>query len=189
MKSQNISYTGTEITDEETFKKLPEDLQHLLKVHNGFIAFDGGLHIRGVTDFPDWHSIQKVWFGDFALYKLFPSLNKNDIPFGQDCLGDQFILRDKRVWQLNAETDDLENLNLTLNEFLERAEENPVDFLSLEPLKKFIYEGGNLINGQLLNVYPPFCTEESANGISLKAVPMFERIGFLSDFAKQIKNL
>lgn len=186
---QLINYEGEKISDEEILLNLPEDLQNLLKETNGFVAFDGGLHVRGLVDFPEWHSIQKVWFGDFALYKLFSSLKETDIPFGQDCLGDQFILRSETVWQLNSETDELENLNLNLNEFLTEAEKNPIDFLSLQPLIRFKDEGGKIENGQLLNVYPPFCTKESENGISLKAVPMFERISFLADFAKQINSL
>lgn len=189
MKTEFINYRGKEFSDEKILAKLPEDLRVLLQMINGFIAFDGGLHVRGIIDFPEWHSLQKVWFGDFALYKIFLSLKESDIPFAQDCFGDQFILRDGTVWQLNAETDELENMNFSLNEFLANAEENPVDFLSLQPLVKFMIEGGKIENGQLLNVYPPFCTKESAEGVSLKAVPMFERISFLADFARQIKSL
>jgi hypothetical protein len=43
--------------------------------------------------------------------------------------------------------------------------------------------------GELLSVYPPFCTKESAAGVSLKAISASDRIGFLADFAKQISQL
>lgn len=189
MKSELINYLGNKISNLEILSKLPEDLQKLLHKKNGFIAFDGGLHIRGIVDFPKWHSLENVWFGDFALHKIFPNLTETDIPFGQDCFGDQFILRNETVWQLMSETGDIENLNLGINDFLMQAEENPVEFLILQPLLQFKNEGGNLENGQLLNVYPPFCTEEAKTEVSLKAIPMFERITFLADFAKQINNL
>jgi hypothetical protein len=189
MKNEPIKFQGSKISNLETFGKLPESLQMLLQQTNGFIAFDGGLHIRGIVNFPDWHSLEKVWFGDFALYKLFPNLKSSDVPFGQDCFGDQFVLRNETIWQLMAETGDLENLHLSLGEFLTRVEESPIEFLLLQPLQRFKDEGGKFENGQLLNVYPPFCTEEAKEGVSLQAIPMFERISFLADFAKQINDL
>ncbi len=189
MKEESITYKGNDLSDKEILEYLPKDLQNLLKKINGFVAFDDGLHIRGMVDSPEWHSLQSVWVGEFALHKLFSGLKESDIPFGQDCFGDQFLLRDKTVWKLNAETDEVENLGLTLKEFLAKAEENPTEFLSLQPLIKFKIEGGIIENGQLINVYPPFCTKEAENVVSLKAVPSFERINFLADFAKQIKSI
>ncbi|HXG84527.1 MAG TPA: hypothetical protein VNI84_10915 [Pyrinomonadaceae bacterium] len=35
---------------------------------------------------------------------------------------------------------------------------------------------------------PPFAAEESAHGVSLKAISMFDRIGFLADFAGQVSR-
>ncbi|MBS1797362.1 MAG: SMI1/KNR4 family protein [Acidobacteria bacterium] len=187
--SKDITFQGTEPPDEEILGKLPEELRSLLRQINGFIAFDGGLHIRGAVASPAWHSLRKVWFGDFALSELFSSLKETDVPFGQDCLGDQFVLRDGRVRRLSAETDELEDTGLTLNDFLTEAARDPIGFLSLEPLVRFRSEGGKIENGRLLNVYPPFCTKESADGISMASVPMFERIGFLADFSRRIKNI
>jgi hypothetical protein len=66
------------------------------------------------------------------------------------------------------------------------VESDPIEYLSLQPLFQFQNEGGSLQPGQLLSVYPPFCTKESANGVSLKAIPTLERITFLADFAGQI---
>jgi len=189
MNDEFVVYKGSGISDLKILEKLPESLRNFLQKTNGFIAFDGGLHIRGIVDSPDWHSLQKVWFGDFSMHTMFSSLKESDIPFGQDCLGDQYVLRDETVWQLSSETDELENLRLSLENFLTKTEENPVDFLSLQPLLKFMKEGGKLEKGQLLSVYPPFCTKESAEGISLKAIPLFDRLSFLADFARQVNGL
>src|SRR6266446_5473413 len=38
-----------------------------------------------------------------ALHRLFPALNPFDLPFGQDCTGDRFILRDGVVHRLSGE--------------------------------------------------------------------------------------
>ena len=38
----------------------------------------------------------------------------------------------------------------------------------------------------MLNVYPPFCTKEAENGVSLAAVPASERLHFLAELARQM---
>ncbi|HEX9961810.1 MAG TPA: hypothetical protein VGB00_12805, partial [Pyrinomonadaceae bacterium] len=103
MKRSKPDYAGSEITDVEILAKVPEDYRQLLTETNGFVLFDGGLHVRGAVLSPDWHSLRKVWLGDFALYKLFPAIEKTDVPFAQDCLGDQFVLRNGVVYKLDAE--------------------------------------------------------------------------------------
>lgn len=189
MERVKPDYVGSEITDTEILAKVPEDYGWLLAETNGFVLFDGGLHVRGAVLSPEWHSLQKVWFGDFALYKLFPAIEETDVPFAQDCLGDQFVLRDGVVYKLDAEVGEIDSLEVDLQTFLQQAQENPVEYLSLEPLLQFMSEGGRLELGQLLSVYPPFIAEESANGVSLRAISMFDRIGFLADFARQISSV
>ncbi len=186
MELTEITYRGPDITDQDIFGKLSEDYQNLLRQANGFIAFAGGLHVRGACLTPEWHSIRKVWLGDFALYKLYSSLNQTDAPFAQDCVGDQFILREGMVHRLRAETGELHDLQMDLQTFMRSAQDDPVEFLSLYPLLQFQNEGGELEPGQLLSVYPPFCTKESKNGVSLKAVPVFDRLEFLAYFSRQI---
>lgn len=78
-----------QVTDPEILRTVPEDLRSLLSENNGFILFDSGLHVRGAVRSSEWHSLRKVWFGDFAPCKLFPAIIESDIPFAQDCLGDQ----------------------------------------------------------------------------------------------------
>ena len=182
-------YVGSEITDTEILAKVPEDYRRLLSETNGFVLFDGGLHVRGAVLSPEWHSLRKVWLGDFALYRLFPAIEETDIPFAQDCLGDQFVLRDSIVYKLDAEVGEIDSLEVDLQTFLQQAQENTVEYLSLEPLLQFMSEGGKLQLGQLLSVYPPFIAEESANGVSLKAISMFDRISFLADFARQVADI
>jgi hypothetical protein len=59
----------------------------------------------------------------------------------------------------------------------------------MQPLQRYQQDGGALHPGQVLHVYPPFCTQEAANGVSLKAVPFSEAIAFLSQFARQVSAL
>ena len=189
MEQSERTFIGAEIIDTDILNRLPEAHRRLLKNENGFILFGGGLHVRGAVLSPEWHSLRKVWFGDLALHRLFPAITETDVPFAQDCLGDQFVLREDTVHKLDAETGTLRNFGMDLEVFLSCARENPVEFLSLQPLQQFQLEGGELRPGQLLSVYPPFIFEESAQSVSLKAISMFDRIGFLAELASQVEGL
>src|SRR3712207_5944084 len=121
MEQLEATYVGAEITDTEILERIPEDYRGLLNQTNGFILFDGGLHIRGAVLAPEWHSLRKVWLGDSALHKLFPAINESDVPFAQDCLGDQFVLRAGVVHKLEAEAGEVETLGMNLESFLKYA--------------------------------------------------------------------
>jgi hypothetical protein len=56
-------------------------------------------------------------------------------------------------------------------------------------LIQYLNNGNKLAPGQLLNVYPPLCTKEAANGVSVTAIPTTERLAFLADFAQQIRGV
>lgn len=189
MEFTDLTYQGPSVDDYITLGKLPANLRGLLEQVNGFIQFGGGLHIRGACISPDWHSLAEVWSGSLALWKCYPALVNSDIPFGQDAVGDQFILRNDIVHHLAGETGGLNSLSCDLLTFLQFAQTNPVKFLSLYPLIQFQNEGGQLQPGQLLNVYPPFCTAQAAAGVSLGAISAVERLQFLADFSAKISIL
>jgi hypothetical protein len=150
----NLTFVGTALGEAALLSALPPAYRKLLSAQNGFIACNGGLHIRGLCDDPDRHSLQQVWTGDGALAKLYPSVDEHDIPFGQDCVGDQFLLRDEIVHRLWAETGEMESLGCDFHAFLAQAAADPVAYLTLQPLLQFQAEGGSLQPGQLLSVYP-----------------------------------
>jgi hypothetical protein len=156
---------------------------------NGFIAFDGGFHLRGVCDVPAWHSLVEAWRGTSAIHRLFPTVRDSDLPFGQDCMGDQFILRDAVVHKLSAEGGELASMGLSFPEFFDRLTADPFEFLQLHPLIQFQRDGGRVEPGELLAAYPPFITKEAVNGVSLFAVSAEERISFLADMARQLSTI
>jgi hypothetical protein len=123
------------------------------------------------------------------LHKLFPSVDPHDIPFAEDGLGDQYLLRDGFVHRLSAEVGKLTCLNVDLERFDAAVRADPVGYLSLEPLEEFRAQGGVLEPGQLLSVYPAFVMKESAAGRSYRAIATEERIRFLADFARQIAEM
>jgi hypothetical protein len=165
---------------------LPPDIFALLVDVNGFIAFQGALHVRGIASEPSWHSLGGAWTGQRALHLLFSAILPSDIPFAQDALGNQFVLRDDRVWRLESETGELDPLDLDVQDWLAALTTSPGKLLPVDVVAQFRADGEELVPGYLLSVYPPFCAAESAAGISLRAIPAQETIESLADFAANI---
>ncbi|MCA8829622.1 SMI1/KNR4 family protein [Hymenobacter pini] len=187
---RGILYTGGELTDLVTFAKLPTYLQAFLREQNGVVAYFGGLHIRGCVAAPGWHSLASVWQGERALWRTYDAVQKADIPFAQDCAGNQFLLRGDAVLWLDTETGELADLEVDFKHFLFGAEKFPLDALGMQPLRAFQQAGGVLQPGQLLSLYPPLCiTTKGQSKPSAKAVSVTERLAWLAEFHRQIKDL
>ena len=184
-----VTFQGPRIDDEELLHRLPHPLRDLLEQLNGFVQFGGGLHMRGACSSPDWHSLRTAWHSETAFQRLYPEVDEADIPFAQDCVGNQFLLRSEEVIHLNAEYGALDSMCVDLDGFLQKAQADPVEFLSMQPLIQFCRDGGELEPGQLLSVVPPFVFKESEEGVSLRAVPAVDVIAFHADLARQIRNV
>jgi hypothetical protein len=190
MQLDNITYVGPGFeTENPILSKLPDNLVKLLQQVNGFIQFHGGLHVRGVCTQPQWHSISYVMKGKYALHKFYKAINTSDVPFAQDCVADQFILREKRIYRLYSETGEIEFCCNSLSEFFDLIQQSPVEFLRMQPLLQYQQNGGVLQPGQVLHVYPPFCTEQSKLGVSLRAVSIQEALAYLTKLSKSIASL
>ncbi|HEY8099485.1 MAG TPA: hypothetical protein VIF82_01935 [Burkholderiaceae bacterium] len=190
MELNHITYSGPQFEEDSSLiSALPQNLVSLLKQINGFVQFHGGLHVRGVCVTPSWHSLESAMSGSIALHRLYPVLTTSDIPFAQDCVADQFILRDSIVHKLEAETGTLESLGVGLGSFFSAIHENPIEYLTMQPLLQFQNEGGSLQPGQVLQVYPPFCTVQAGAGVRLSPISAQEAIVFLADFARQIIDI
>ncbi len=188
MELSHVTFQGPPVNDQELLEHLPQNLVSVLTSLNGFVQFGGGLHVRGACIEPDWHSLRRAWFGPGSIGDLFPAVSQEWVPFAEDCVGDQFLLKSTDVVRLSAETGELEDLGLSLGEFLRRANADPIEFLAMEPLLQFQQDRGELPDGHLVHVYPPFCTEEAANGVSLGAVPAWELHEFHSELAKSLPD-
>ena len=182
------TYVGPPINDTDILSRLPTDLAGRLRQTNGFIWFGGGLHVRGACQEPTWHSIRAAWDGDAAFHSLYPAIRPTDIPFAEDCMGDQFLIRGGTVWKLAAETGDVEDLGLTLADFFAGAEADPIEALGMHPLIQFQEDGGTMRADQLLSAMPPFCVK-SEKGYDLRAISSLDRRRFLAQLAAQIRDL
>lgn len=190
MELDHVTFKGPPFEEREVVvAALPDNLVGLLRQINGFILFGGGLHVRGVCAVPAWHSLSSVIFGPNALHSSYPALCGSDVPFAQDCVADQYVLRDRAVHKLEAETGKLQALNLALPEFFAAMQANPVEFLGMQPLVRHQQESGPLEPGQVLHAYPPFSSKEAASGVSLKAVPVAEALAYLADLSRRISSM
>jgi hypothetical protein len=183
------TYSGPPIDDPAILAQLPPDLATLLQAENGLIALSGGFHLRGACREPSWHSLRAAWEGPAALHRLFPAVRPSDVPFAEEALGDQFLLRDGQVLRLGAETGELDPSGPGLVEFLASVRDDGIRVLNLEPLVAFLQEGQKLEPGQLLSSYPPFCVDAAKKGVTLRAIPSADRISFLAQLARQLKDV
>lgn len=188
MKLHQLTFSGPPIDDLEILCHLPTRLRSLLEQINGFIQFGGGLHVRGACQQPLWHSLRWVWMGNEAFHLRYKAISEEDVPFAQDCVGDQFLLRQSSVVKLATETGDIHDLSMSLIDFLKAVQVDPERFLGLAPLVKFHNEGGTLLPGELLNSYPPFCTDEASQGVSLSAAAAQDRLRFLAGLSRQLQG-
>ncbi len=182
MDLAGITWRGESIEDVEILRELPADLVRVLSDTNGFILHNGALHVRGACLVPEWHSLRSAWRGPKAFHILYDGVRSSDVPFAQDQVGDQFLIRDGGVLRLSAETGETERLAESLQDFFSQVSSDIEGFLkvglshTLEP-------------GQLLQAYPPFCFQESGAGASLRALPASEVILFHADLARQIRDV
>lgn len=183
------SFIGSPAENLALLAKAPPEYMSFLRSVNGCIVHGGSLHIRGSCLQPDWHSLHHVWMGDNRLSAYYANVRHDDVPFAQDILGNQFLIRSNSVWRLEGETGEIADLRMSWREFLKAATNNPIEFLSLQLFEDFKSGGGSVEPGQLLNVYPPLCTNEASNGVSVRAIPALEQIRFLADFASQVAGV
>lgn len=189
MDLPGLTYRGAAIDDVEIIERLPMELQQLIAQRNGFVAFRGGLHVRGACTAPDWHSLRAAMEGPGSFAARFRTVKKDDVPFAQDVFGDQFILRDGKVYKLDSYADQLEPIADGLVDFFGKVQEDPIRLLELGHLAQFESTGETLRPGELLMEWPPFVVEGSEKGVTLRRIPAAERLEFLADIARQLRGV
>ena len=183
------SFVGPAIDDISLLDRLPDFLVNQLNEANGYVAFGGGLHVRGACKEPVWHSLRAALDGPLSFHKLYAGIEPSDLPFAEDCMGDQFLLRDGQVLRLAAETGEIEAVASSFAAFMAEVERAPLEVLQMHPLLQFQNEGGALLPGELLSAYPPFFAVQSGERVSLRAIPSIDRRSFLADVAAQVRDV
>lgn len=189
MDLPGLTYRGAALDDIDILDRLPTDLQQLLAQRNGFVAFRGGLHVRGACVEPRWHSLRAAMEGPESFTARFRTIKKDDVPFGQDVFGDQFVLREGKVYKLDSYADQLAPVADGLVDFFAKVQQDPIALLALGHLAQYEGSGETLRPGELLMEWPPFVVEGSDKGVSLRRIPALERLEFLADIARQLRGV
>jgi hypothetical protein len=188
MAATDYSYIGPPVDDSYILAELPVPLMRVLLERNGFIAYDGGLHVRGACLAPSWHSLRYWMRSDDALHRQFSAVHESDVPFAEDAFGDQYLTRDDEVHRLVAAQGEVQALSFGVKGFLAAVERDPVGFLGMEPLRKFRDAGGVLAPGELLSPDPPSMAAESSGIVGFRAIPAAERIALLAKLARTVEE-
>lgn len=188
MELPNTTYRNEIIEDRSTFDLLPNELKEFFLKCNGLVALNGGIQFKGCVNKPEWISLHETWKGKLKLLDVYESIAPNDIPFAQDAFGDQYIYRSGEIFQLNCESGELENLNCTLDQFVNNIKTDALDYLSLQQIYELKEMGIELKNGEMMNVYPPFMFNSESER-SYKPVPSIEQISFLQNLYIQTRDL
>lgn len=93
-----------------------QELANVLKVKNGFYAFEAALHVYpwksslSSVGLEDWNSPSgwRTDYGDLALGCLF---------FAEDVFGGQFCLKNGKVWQFDPETGDMNAMGASIEDW------------------------------------------------------------------------
>ena len=131
MDIPGITWKGESIEDVEILRELPAELVRVLSETNGFILHQGAIHVRGACLTPDWHSLRAAWRGAKAFHVLYEDVRPSDIPFAQDLVGNQFLIRESTVIRLFAETGEMEPLAPSLQDFFTRLSSDIERFLNV----------------------------------------------------------
>jgi hypothetical protein len=189
MTFDDITYVGPPVNDPALLDELPSELADILRQMNGFVASGGAFHLRGACVSPPWHSLRAAWHGRESFAARYHSVRLTDVPFAQDALGDQYLLREGAVWRLSGESDDVEPFAESLANLLKQVAADAVRYLVLGPLVAFREQGGTLAPGQLLSVYPPLIMQSDAGGYSYRAVSAADLLGAHARLAAKIRDL
>ncbi len=181
-----ITYKGEPINDWLTFNRLPGCIQDFLIEINGFTVRNNG----GCVNSPDWHSLNEVWHGGTRLSDLFDSIRPDDIPIAQDCVGNQFIIRQNKICMLDVETGRIELMEIDFQEFIRQIAE-----LSYDELQDSNMQNVELVPGQHFSYYPvdnspvlDFSLKAFDSLAHLKLLSMIARVNKMPDIDRKLLN-
>lgn len=183
-----LIYEGPPLDEADLAATAPStELVKLLREKNGFVFLYGGFHVRGICRDPEWHALSTVTHGPRALHQHYRQIQKDDLPFAAECLGDQFFLRGGEVHRLYAESDESEALELGLEDFLERVASQAL--LELPEFLEKWHAQGQLPADKAIHVYPPFIAANPSGRYNFMPVPRLELLDYHSGLAKVVRDL
>ena len=173
----------------ERYKVAGLELSEMLKLKNGFYAFESALHVlpvedeRGALGIAKWNE-DKLWrchYGDLAEGYLF---------FAEDVFGNQFCINDHpAIGIFDAETGGFEVLAGSVGEFVEKILENYDNLTGYTLAHDWQCENGALPLGKRLMPKIPFVLNGEFKTSNLYAIDGVSSMRNRGSLARQIKDL
>jgi hypothetical protein len=161
--------------------------RELLCLHDGLIAFDGGLRCFGIACrlLPGLSS----WNRSDGWRASYRELADGLMFFAEDVFGNQFALEDGRIVRFHAETGDREFMADSFEEWLNTLMADPDEELSLWLLRDWRAPGNAVRSDQHLCPKLPFITGGAFEPSNLYTLDRAESMTFKGDFAWQLRNV
>lgn len=168
---------------------LGQELLEMLKVKNGFFAFDRALHVFPLGtanegyDLVTWNS-DELWRTAYGHL-----LAGRELFFAEDIFGEQFLIREDTIWRFDPETGDQEAFADTLDDWAYRIlDEDHVEVGTLFA-NDWTYLNGPLDAKMRLVPRRLFTLGGAFELENLLAADAVKAMRFRGDFAQQVHDL
>jgi hypothetical protein len=165
-----------------------DELLALLRERNGFYAYESALHVfpatekTGVMDLDQWNS-DELWRKEYG------SMADRCLFFAEDAFGQPFVLRDDRVFTMESENGELEEIAEDLEGWARWILDDP-DFATGYPLAREWQEmRGPLAPGKRLFPGVPFVLDGAYEIENLAEVDAIKAMRLRGKLARQLKNV
>ncbi|TGM52879.1 SMI1/KNR4 family protein [Leptospira adleri] len=169
---------------------VPKEILNILRMKNGFFAFESALHLFHLND-PFIADYNILWWNLPNTWKIKYQNNQiqNSFCFAQDTFGNQFCTLDEAVYLFDAETaefefiaDSIENwTNVILDDY---------EYLTGHTLiHEWQQNNGEIPLGYRLVPKTPFCLGGDYSVANLQAVESVKAMCWRAGIYNQIKNL
>jgi SMI1/KNR4 family protein SUKH-1 len=164
--------------------------RRLLECMNGGYFFERSLHVFGACADPPWHSLG-AWNSPALWRDAYGEAAEGLVCFAEDAFGDQYAYsgRGGEVVCFEAELGRVVSVAPHFVAWLEGLLEQPEAVLPLDVMRREVETRQPLEPGWQLFAYPPLCTVESRQGVTVGQVDAVEAMRFRGSLALQLRNL
>lgn len=164
------------------------DWSDLLSARNGWLAFDGALHLLPVGVPASGHSVE-AWNAPALWREAYGDLITDHVFFAEDLFGEQFCFHDNQICQFNPETADTEPIADTLSDWAAIILSDPEVLTGLPLAREWAKQHVPVTADQRLVPKMPFVLNGAYELDNLYASDPVPVMRFRGDLARQLKDV
>lgn len=166
-------------------EKSASELIKILRLKNGFYAFEGALHVQ-----PDSESGGLTWWNDESLWRAqYAGMADGVVFFAEDAFGGQFCLRDGAIFAFDPETGELEELADSMESWAKLVLSDYPALTGHPVARAWQQLNGRLRDGARLVPKIPFVLGGAFEAANLVALDAVEGMRYRASVAVQIRDL